>query len=98
MKKLFAALEIPLEDADKVNVTKVVQILTETLKPQESYMITQYCGVGCPEIPKRNLAQKHSLNEYRMRKIFSRALCKLQHPSRRNQLVALAQKEGWELS
>jgi RNA polymerase primary sigma factor len=80
----------PYSDAERINVTERILQVLNTLTPREAEIIRRRFGIGFEKDQTlEEVGRQFSITRERVRQIEHRALRKLQHPKRRNELKVL---------
>jgi len=80
----------PYHDTERLNVTERILKVLNTLTPRESEIIRRRFGIGFEKDQTlEEVGRQFSITRERVRQIQYRALRKLQHPKRRNELKVL---------
>jgi RNA polymerase primary sigma factor len=80
----------PYSDTERNNVTEQILKVLNTLTPRESEIIRRRFGIGFgKDHTLEEVGRQFSITRERVRQIEYRALRKLQHPKRRNELKVL---------
>jgi RNA polymerase primary sigma factor len=80
----------PYADAERINVTERILKVLNTLTPREAEIIRRRFGIGfAKDQTLEEVGRQFSITRERVRQIEYRALRKLQHPKRRNELKVL---------
>jgi RNA polymerase primary sigma factor len=80
----------PYSDTERINVTERILKVLNTLTPREAEIIRRRFGIGFEKDQTlEEVGRQFSITRERVRQIEYRALRKLQHPKRRNELRVL---------
>jgi RNA polymerase primary sigma factor len=80
----------PFSDTERINVTERILKVLNTLTPREAEIIRRRFGIGFEKDQTlEELGRHFSITRERVRQIEYKALRKLQHPKRRNELKVL---------
>lgn len=81
--------DAPDEAVLKHEMVSVVESQLESLSPRESLVLRMRYGIGCEEHTFEEIGDKFDLTKERIRQIEAKALRKLKHPSRTDELRQL---------